>query len=167
MREIIMPNDVVKHKPTGETWVVAGVNHQTGELIPMGYPFPSIAKTDDCEILERRYETESQSKEVIKALKKHGLLNFIDVRLIDGDAIIVDLLDRGIEGVQTSDDYAEFQQIVEDAPTVDAVPVVRCKECHYRSTDGDGVPVCVGAMAYVNTPDDWYCASGERKGGDE
>lgn len=80
MREKIMPNDVVKHKPTGETWVVAGVNHQTGELIPMGYPFPSIAKTDDCEILERRYETESQSEEVIEALKKRGLLNFIDVR---------------------------------------------------------------------------------------
>ena len=44
------------------------------------------------------------------------------MRLIDGDAIIIDLLDRGIEGVQT-DDYAEFQQIVEDAPTVDAVAV--------------------------------------------
>ena len=80
MREKIMPNDVVKHKPTGETWVVAGVNHQTGELIPMGYPFPSIAKTDDCEILERRYETESQSEKVIEDLKKRGLLNFIDVR---------------------------------------------------------------------------------------
>ena len=44
------------------------------------------------------------------------------MRLIDGDAIIIDLLDRGIEGVQT-DDYAEFLQIIEDAPTVDAVPV--------------------------------------------
>lgn len=80
MRETIMPNDIVRHKPTGETWVVAGVNHQTKKLVPMGYPFPTIAKAGDCEILERRYETESQSKEVIEALKKHGLLNFIDVR---------------------------------------------------------------------------------------
>lgn len=80
MREIIMPNDIIRHKPTGETWVVAGVNHQTRELVPMGYPFPTIAKMEDCEITERRYEFESQSAEVIKALKQEGMVNFIDFR---------------------------------------------------------------------------------------
>lgn len=80
MRETIMPNDIIKHKPTGETWVVAGVNHQTRELVPMGYHFPSVAKVEDCEIIERRYEFESQSEEVIKALKKAGMTNFIDFR---------------------------------------------------------------------------------------
>lgn len=92
MRETIMPNDIVKHKPSGETWVVAGVNHYTKELVPKGYPFPSIAKMDDCEIIERRYEFESQGVDVISAFKKEGMLNFIDVRsamwhgLLDGGA---------------------------------------------------------------------------------
>lgn len=38
-------------------------------------------------------------------------------RLIDADALIIDLMDRGVEGVQT-DDWHEIQQAVEDAPTV-------------------------------------------------
>lgn len=90
MRETIMPNDLIKHKPTGEIWVVAGVNHATHEVVPMGYPFPSIAKMEDCEIIERHYEAESQSVAVINAFKKEGMLNFIDMRsamwhgLLDG-----------------------------------------------------------------------------------
>ena len=80
MRETIMPNDVVKHKPTGETWVVAGVNHLTKEVVPKGYPFPTIARIEDCEIIERRYEFEVQEEDVIDAFRKEGMLNFIDVR---------------------------------------------------------------------------------------
>lgn len=38
-------------------------------------------------------------------------------RLIDADALIVDLMDRGVEGLQT-DDWHEIQQSVVDAPTV-------------------------------------------------
>ena len=37
--------------------------------------------------------------------------------LIDRDALMIELMDRGIEGVQT-DDLAEFQQIVIDAKAV-------------------------------------------------
>lgn len=37
--------------------------------------------------------------------------------LIDRDALMIELMDRGIEGVQT-DDLAEFQQIVMDAKAV-------------------------------------------------
>ena len=33
-RTKIMPNDTVLHKPSGETWVVCGVNHEQGKLIP-------------------------------------------------------------------------------------------------------------------------------------
>ena len=80
MRDRIMPNDVVLHKPTGETIVVCGVNHEQGKLVACGYPFPSIMNTADCEILEPNYETQYQSEEYINALKKHGLTSFIDVR---------------------------------------------------------------------------------------
>jgi hypothetical protein len=38
-------------------------------------------------------------------------------RLIDADALIIDLMDRGVDGVQTDDLY-EIQQAVMDAPTI-------------------------------------------------
>ena len=41
---------------------------------------------------------------------KHG-------RLVDADSLIIDLMDRGLEGIQT-DDWAEIQQTVMDAPTI-------------------------------------------------
>lgn len=80
MRTNIMPNDVILHKPSGETWVVAGVNYATREVCPAGYPFPSVAKMEDCEILERNYETEPQSLDAIRAFQKCGMPNFIDTR---------------------------------------------------------------------------------------
>lgn len=67
MRNKIMPNDTVKHRPSGEIWVVCGVNHESGNLVPMGYPFPSIAKVEDCEPEEigeaiKRAARESETK---------------------------------------------------------------------------------------------------------
>lgn len=58
----IMPNDTVKHHPTGEEWVVCGVNYERGELI------------------EKRYSKGGQPEEYIKALQKEGLTSFIDVK---------------------------------------------------------------------------------------
>ena len=40
------------------------------------------------------------------------------------------------------------------APTIDAVPVVRCKDCKYFKTR-----LCENE----NNHDDWFCADGERK----
>ena len=42
-------------------------------------------------------------------------------------------------------------------PTVDAVPVVRCKDCKYFKTR-----LCENE----DNHDDWFCADGERKVGD-
>jgi hypothetical protein len=77
---MIRPNDIVLHKPSGETWVVCGVDHSKGELIPCGYPFPTLAKVSDCELIEEGYTAKGQPEEYIKALQKHGLDRFIDVR---------------------------------------------------------------------------------------
>ncbi len=77
--ERIRPNDIVKHIPTGEEWVVCGVDYLKGELIPCGYPFPSIAKISDCELIKSGYLTKPQSKEQIEALKNEHLERFIDV----------------------------------------------------------------------------------------
>lgn len=80
MRNKIMPNDVVLHKPSGEKWVVAGVNHENNTLIPKGYPFPTVAKVNDCELLEGRYESQYQEETTIQALIDCGLHSYVDVR---------------------------------------------------------------------------------------
>ena len=46
------------------------------------------------------------------------------------------------------------------APTADAVPVVRCRECKYRSKDG-----CPIIDANIWMDDDDFCSHGERKEG--
>ena len=77
---MIRPSDIVLHKPTGETWVVCGIDHEKGELIPCGYPFPTIAKLEDCELVEEHYTAKGQPEEYIKALQECGLTRFIDVK---------------------------------------------------------------------------------------
>ena len=46
---------------------------------------------------------------------------------------------------------------IEAAPTVDAVEVVRCKDCKHRYSDS--------WCEYVDDDDNFYCARGERKEG--
>ena len=47
---------------------------------------------------------------------------------------------------------------LDSAPTVDAIEVVRCKDCKYFKTR-----LCENEDNY----DDWFCADGERKDGDD
>lgn len=57
------------------------------------------------------------------------------------------------------------------APTVDAVPVVRCGECKWWKTNylwnGTERKVCVIEPYEPCRKSDDYCSRGERKGGDE
>ena len=46
---------------------------------------------------------------------------------------------------------------LDDSPTVDAVPVGRCKDCKHRFEDS--------WCEYVDDNDNFYCARGERKEG--
>ena len=50
--------------------------------------------------------------------------------------------------------------MIKTAPTVDAVPVVRCRECKYR----DGTPGQPNIQCGQMHEDD-FCSYGERKGG--
>lgn len=49
---------------------------------------------------------------------------------------------------------------------VDAVPVVRCKDCkEYRSgidIDGNPFSSCRNVRTYGHTEPDWFCADGEK-----
>lgn len=91
-------------------------------------------------------------------------------RLIDADAI------------DTRYSDPEVVETLEEAPTIDAVPVCRCKDCKHRPTKlekyDDGFDLtfpdevcpcyCDDDPFYSWYPkDDWFCPNGERKGGDE
>ena len=88
------------------------------------------------------------------------------MRLIDADALRDALYDADaitMRGVA----------IINRSPTIDAVPVVRCKECRYHSqySDENGMYHCGGidttkdhALPVV-APDD-FCSYGERRSDD-
>ena len=75
-------------------------------------------------------------------------------RLIDADQLIKEANADGAYG------YVDAKQIT-DAPTVDAVEVVRCRDCkHYNEG------FCVGYHAHHDIMPDDFCSYGERKDGD-
>ena len=83
------------------------------------------------------------------------------MRLIDADmADVVIIYDKSNELTQVSAirEYIERQKAFLDKfPTVDAVYVVRCKDCKHRYSDS--------WCEYVDDNDNFYCARGERKEG--
>lgn len=88
------------------------------------------------------------------------------MRLIDADALIERLKN---DNPQTS--KLKWAQIVADnAPTVDAEPVVRCKDCSYLDEDefenGDVVLFCNFMRVELNDMEmdnESYCSNGERR----
>lgn len=50
------------------------------------------------------------------------------MRLIDADELLNDLI------FPTKQFEKAFTELINDAPTVDAEPIVRCKDCRYCST---------------------------------
>lgn len=65
--------------------------------------------------------------------------------------------------------YARMKMHINEATVVDAVEVIRCKECkHYAETPSDCVPYCSHESGYVGEyiGNLFYCANGERKAED-
>ena len=87
------------------------------------------------------------------------------MRLIDLDSeYIQETLYR--RGFKTRQDIEEW---LNSAPTIDAVPVVRCRECKHWKKDVEGCTEFVGRCAYANymIGANGYCLYGERKEGAE
>ena len=65
-------------------------------------------------------------------------------------------------GIETAKELLGIQ------PTVDAVPVVRCKECRWFKADEwvENAGYCISLNARIHpqiTVEDWFCADGERR----
>ena len=72
------------------------------------------------------------------------------MRLIDADKLNLLL------GISDRDIYAKY--MLDKMPTIDAVPVVRCRECKHLGFCGDATNLEV--MGFYG-----YCSRGERKEG--
>ena len=87
------------------------------------------------------------------------------MRLIDADEAIINF---GFEWDDISPTRDEFVAFLKKQPTIDAVPVVRCKDC-IRRYDTDECPMCflIEGKYYEYTNEHGFCDRGERKEGAE
>ena len=89
-------------------------------------------------------------------------------RLIDANRALEIVRDQGIAhpNAYHLTNYATL--ILREAPTIDAVPVVRCKDC-IRRYDTDEYPMCflIEGKYYEYTNGNGFCYRGERKEGAE
>ena len=93
-------------------------------------------------------------------------------RLIDADALI-SYIDECSQESRFRVYYGYAKSFIDDAPTVDAVPVVRCRECkhHYWEQEpchGKSVHYCkLPHMRGVEVFKEFFCYYGDRKEGAE
>lgn len=85
-------------------------------------------------------------------------------RLIDANKLVL----RFEYGIQEDGllfvPFRDVQKSVKRAPTVDAVPVVRCRDCRNSYEGIDGRICSYGPCVDCVVPDDFFCRFGERRG---
>lgn len=91
------------------------------------------------------------------------------LRLIDAEALAEQHRIAAYENNNSYSFHITAKAYIDNAPTVDAVPVVRCKECKWWRG-----PIYGNRCSYHSGPNhtefydaDEFCSRGERKGGDE
>ena len=99
------------------------------------------------------------------------------MRLIDADQMAVDEYEAYMSAqVQITDDlkwlvnfaaHSKIQMRIADTPTVDAVLVVRCKDCIYTRKLYGRLVCKYGTCSGCILREDFFCANGERKEGAE
>ena len=94
------------------------------------------------------------------------------MRLIDADAmkrVYQEVLCSHVACIDCSffmdDKYCRFETMLSEAPTINAIPVVRCRECKHRGTDDcifhiKGEPADEELLLKL---DNDFCSYGERK----
>lgn len=84
------------------------------------------------------------------------------MRLGDLDRIAQDVRDNNIENYYKQDwTSSQIVTLLENAPTIDAVPVVRCRECVKHGTEY--CPLMNHYIGEDETDPDDFCSYGQRK----
>lgn len=76
------------------------------------------------------------------------------MRLIDADTLEIELESAGHLSVY-------LENLIDSLPTIDAVPVVRCKDCIYRYKESDEGYIC--GIGGDFTGDNEFCNKGKRE----
>ena len=93
------------------------------------------------------------------------------MRMIDGDKLL-EIYKKWIPQLVSKEDEGDRRgvetciMVLEDMQTVDAVPVVRCKDCRHMERSLYGRYCHIWGM-YNGYGDDGFCCYGERKDGGE
>lgn len=86
------------------------------------------------------------------------------MRLIDADKLNTRM--RGNNSQRTM--WRNIKDLLDEAPTIDAEPVVRCKDCIHRV---EGAKMCMHPKAIgwdaIEPEDDDFCSYGERNNTDD
>ena len=89
------------------------------------------------------------------------------MRVIDADAFLKDILTAGIGKTIIEYSESDIGYMIRRRPTIDAVPVVRCKDCKKRGTPDCAMwyqcSVCEGQWSWETN--EGFCSYGERKEG--
>ena len=92
------------------------------------------------------------------------------MRLIDADALIEDIKSfwdwDSIDGITATTVLKQTISDISHAPTIEAVPVVRCKNCKHRYITGSTTHYYVCDFMDAEYNDNGYCHHGERKDND-
>ena len=93
------------------------------------------------------------------------------MRLIDADALIEKFNEKAnmaecLIDARTAERFATFCALadaVEEMPTVDAVPVIRCKDCTFGHYIDHGHMHCLHPCGLTTNMTDDFCSYAERK----
>ena len=93
------------------------------------------------------------------------------MRLIDADALLDEFLKRYTERERSRnlvfaacEIKQDFADMISNATTVDAVPVVRCKDCIHSYDDLYGLCCTCGPNVDCVVTPKFYCADGKERG---
>ena len=92
------------------------------------------------------------------------------MRLIDADAmkrVYQEVLCSHVACIDCSffmdDKYCRFETMLSEAPTINAIPVVRCRECKHCDPENHHCDHHMGTAAPLSRKPDDFCSYGERK----
>ena len=90
------------------------------------------------------------------------------MRLIDADWVFSNLKQTVVvTGKENAEAVVkaleDYNGLIRNAPTIDAVEVVRCKECKHRYWHDMGKYLCEMYYGMSDVSDENYCSYGERR----
>lgn len=89
------------------------------------------------------------------------------MKTIDADELVKDIDELSKDAGFYRPIYEGFKNWINSKQAVDAVPVVRCRECIHKTDDENenGSPYCLQLEMYLNKELDFFCKYGERREG--